>query len=52
MPRPLEICVEDLELPPQDDHYLRCVALPGGEPGLALDRDGLSPSTRKALIAV
>ncbi|HEY3356652.1 MAG TPA: hypothetical protein VGQ83_25605 [Polyangia bacterium] len=41
MPRPLEICLEDLDLTPEDDRYLRCVALPGGEPGLALDREGV-----------
>ena len=41
MPRPLEICLEDLDLSPEDDRYLRCVALPGGEPGLALDHAGV-----------
>ena len=40
MPTPIEICLEDLDRAPQDERYLRCVALPGGEPGLALDRDG------------
>ena len=40
MPAPLEICLEDLDRSPEDERYLRCVALPGGEPGLALDRDG------------
>jgi len=39
MPRPLEICIEDLALSDVDRH-VRCVALPGGEPGLALDRRG------------
>ncbi|HEY3354322.1 MAG TPA: hypothetical protein VGQ83_13805 [Polyangia bacterium] len=40
MPRPLEICLEDLDLPPEDERHLRCVALPGGAPGLALDGAG------------
>jgi hypothetical protein len=40
MPYPKEICLEDLDLSPEDDRYIRCVALPGGEPGLALDREG------------
>jgi len=40
MPTPLEICLEDLELTENDERYIRCVALPGGEPGLALDREG------------
>jgi hypothetical protein len=40
MPTPLEICLEDLALSEQDERYIRCVALPGGEPGLSLDRDG------------
>jgi len=38
MPIPVEICVEELDLP--DERYIRCVALPGGQPGLALDREG------------
>jgi hypothetical protein len=36
----MEICLEDLDLSPEDERYIRCVALPGGEPGLALDREG------------
>jgi hypothetical protein len=40
MPTPLEICLEDLDLPPEDERYMRCVALPGGEPGLNLDQAG------------
>ena len=40
MSHPKEICLEDLDLSPEDDRYIRCVALPGGEPGLALDREG------------
>ena len=41
MPAPMEICLEDLDVPPEDERYIRCVALPGGNPGLALDREGL-----------
>jgi len=41
MPTPMEICLEDLDLSPEDERYIRCVALPGGEPGLALDSEGL-----------
>ncbi|MFH2004978.1 MAG: hypothetical protein ABI333_00195 [bacterium] len=37
---PLEICLEELFHAEQDERYVRCVALPGGEPGLALDREG------------
>lgn len=40
MPVPVEICVEDLDRAEDDERYLRCVALPGGEPGLALDSEG------------
>jgi hypothetical protein len=36
----MEICLEDLSLAEDDERYIRCVALPGGEPGLALDREG------------
>jgi hypothetical protein len=39
MPTPIELCLEDLALA-EDERYLRCVALPGGEPGLALDGEG------------
>lgn len=41
MPTPIELCLEDLALAPEDERYLRCVALPGGEPGLALDHEGV-----------
>lgn len=41
MPTPIEICLEDLDLSPDDERYIRCVALPGGAPGLALDHEGL-----------
>jgi hypothetical protein len=40
MPTLLEICLEETALPPEAERYIRCVALPGGEPGLALDREG------------
>ncbi|MFH2007056.1 MAG: hypothetical protein ABI333_10765 [bacterium] len=41
MIRPLEICVEELyHAPEEEERFVRCVALPGGEPGLALDREG------------
>jgi hypothetical protein len=40
MPTPQEICLEDLDLP-EEQRVVRCVALPGGEPGLALDRGGV-----------
>jgi hypothetical protein len=36
----MEICLEETQLPPEAERYIRCVALPGGEPGLALDREG------------
>lgn len=39
MPRPLALCLEDLDARPGDPEFLRCVALAGGEPGLTL-RDG------------
>jgi hypothetical protein len=37
MPTPVEICLEELDLP-DAERFIRCVALPGGQPGLALDR--------------
>jgi hypothetical protein len=40
MPTPLEICLEEIALPPEAERLVRCVALPGGQPGLALDRQG------------
>jgi hypothetical protein len=40
MPNLLEICLEETNPPLADERYIRCVALPGGEPGLALDREG------------
>ena len=40
MPEPIAICLSDLDVEQDDQRYLRCVALPGGEPGLGLDRVG------------
>lgn len=39
MPKPLAICIEDLE-PQPETKYLRCVALPGRQPGLRLNNAG------------
>lgn len=36
LPDPIEICLEDLDHP----QFVRCVALPGGEPGLGVRADG------------
>ena len=35
----LEICLEEVDAT-SDERFIRCVALPGGQPGLALDREG------------
>ena len=40
-PAPLAICLEDLDVTRDDERYLRCVALPGEEPGLSLDPQGV-----------
>ncbi|MBN1774203.1 MAG: hypothetical protein JXB32_23290 [Deltaproteobacteria bacterium] len=40
MPRPLAICLEDLEPGAGRPRYLRCVAVVGREPGLRLDGAG------------
>lgn len=37
----IEICLEELDTGPGDECFVRCVAVSGGQPGLALDRDGL-----------
>ena len=39
--RPMAICLEDLDAAQEDERYLRCVATPGGEPGLGLDGHGV-----------
>ncbi len=40
MPSPCSLCLEDLLAKDPDDRYLRCVALPGRQPGLRLHTDG------------
>jgi hypothetical protein len=40
MIRPLAICIEDLDAKTEAAKYLRCVALPGRQPGLRLDEAG------------
>ena len=39
MPKPMAICIEDLDSQSKT-RYLRCVALPGRQPGLRLDKAG------------
>ncbi len=39
MPKPLAICIEDMDAQ-AGNKYLRCVALPGRQPGLRLDEAG------------
>ena len=40
MPKPIAICIEDLDAASVASKYVRCVALPGREPGLGLDLHG------------
>jgi hypothetical protein len=40
MVKPLAICIEDLDAQSGTGKYLRCVALPGRQPGLRLDGTG------------
>jgi hypothetical protein len=40
MVKPLAICIEDLDAVSEASRYLRCVALPGRQPGLRLDETG------------
>jgi hypothetical protein len=40
MVRPIAICIEDLDAPSEALKYLRCIALPGRQPGLRLDEAG------------
>jgi hypothetical protein len=40
MPKPLAICLEDLDAHVPGARYLRCVALPGQEAGLTVDGSG------------
>jgi hypothetical protein len=38
MPQPIAICLEDLDESPGRERYIRCVALPGRVPGLAVSQ--------------
>jgi hypothetical protein len=40
MPKPIAICIENLGARRRSSRYLRCVALPGRQPGLRLDKAG------------
>lgn len=40
MPKPCSLCLEDLTTDEPDRRFLRCVALPGRQPGLRLHTDG------------
>jgi hypothetical protein len=40
MPEPISLCLEELDLPPEQTRFIRCVALSGAEPGLGLDARG------------
>jgi len=40
MPDPIAVCIEDLGATGADDRFMRCVAVRGGSPGLALDASG------------
>ncbi len=40
MPKPMSLCIENLEPHPGVPKYVRCVALPGGQPGLSLGLNG------------
>jgi hypothetical protein len=40
MPKPLAICIEDLDAGSRTEKYVRCVALVGRQPGLRLDEAG------------
>ncbi len=40
MPKPIAICIEDLDAQREADRYLRCVAVGGGEAGLSVDAGG------------
>ncbi len=37
---PIELCLESLDPSTDDQPYVRCVALAGGDPGLGIDSDG------------
>lgn len=36
MPKPVEICLEELNGDRKDEPFVRCVALPGGQPVILL----------------
>ncbi|MBI5499230.1 MAG: hypothetical protein HY907_03235 [Deltaproteobacteria bacterium] len=40
MPTPLAVCLEDLDARSPGERYLRCVAVPGRQPGLRVDPAG------------
>ena len=40
MPKPLAICLENLNARSRTSRYMRCVALVGRQPGLRLDKKG------------
>jgi hypothetical protein len=41
MPKPMAVCLEELEGTNPAERYLRCVAIPGRRPGLRLDAAGV-----------
>lgn len=40
MPKPIALCLEDLDGPRGSGRYMTCVAVRGGDPGLGVDRHG------------
>ena len=40
MPKPLAICIEQVDPQSKTSAYIRCVALVGRQPGLRLDKAG------------
>jgi hypothetical protein len=40
MPKPIALCIEDMNPDPGQPRYVACVAVAGGLPGLGLDRQG------------
>jgi len=40
MPKPISLCIEELDEPAERTRFIRCVALAGGEPGLSVDARG------------
>ncbi len=37
----IEVCLEELDAHPEEECFVRCVAVAGGQPGLTLDSEGL-----------